>query len=62
MAWQFFWNLVLVGIVVLIATRVGALLERDKRLSGPLKWAVLVGIVLAAALLLSLFRLVEPFD
>ncbi len=62
MAWQFFWDLVLVGIVVLIATRVGALLERDKRLSSPIKWAVLIGIVLAAALLLSLFRLADPLN
>ncbi len=62
MAWQFFWDLVLVGIVVLIAMRVGALLEREKRLSNPVKWAVLIGIVLAAALLLSLFRLTEPLD
>ncbi len=62
MAWQFFWDLVLVGIVVLIATRVGALLERDKRISSPIKWAVLIGIVLAAAFMLSLFRLLEPLD
>lgn len=62
MAWQFFWDLVLVGIVVLIAMRVGALLEREKRLSNLIKWAVLIGIVLAAALLLSLLRLAEPLD
>lgn len=62
MAWQFFWDLVLVGIVVLIAMRVGALLEREERLSTLVKWAVLIGIVLAAALLLSLFRLAEPLD
>ncbi len=60
MAWQFFWDLVLVGIVVLIATRVGVLLDREKRLSTPVKWAVLIGIVISAAILLSLLRVAEP--
>ncbi len=60
MAWQFFWDLLLVGIVVLIATRVGVLLDREKRLSTPVKWAVLIGIVISAAILLSLLRVAEP--
>lgn len=60
MAWQFFWNVVLVGIVVLIATRVGVVLERTSGLSTPVKWAVLVGVVLAAAFFLSLLSLAEP--
>lgn len=59
-AWQFFWNVVLVGIVVLVATRVGIFLDREERLSTPLKWAVLVGVVLAAAFFLSLLSLAEP--
>ncbi len=60
MVWQFFWDLVLVGIVVLIATRVGVALDREQRLSKPLKWAILIGLVLAFALFLSLYRLAEP--
>ena len=54
--WVFFWNIVLVGIVVLIATRVGVVLDREARLSTPVKWLVLIGVVLAAAFFLSLFR------
>ena len=54
--WEFFWDLVLVGIVVLFATRVGVVLDRQERISPPLKWAILIGIVLAAAFLLSLYR------
>jgi hypothetical protein len=60
MAWQFFWDLVLVGIVVLIATRVGVVLDRDPRFTTPVKWAILIGLVLACALFLSLYRLAEP--
>ena len=60
MAWQFFWDLVLVGIVVLIATRVGVVLDRDQRFSTPVKWAILIGLVLVCALFLSLYRLAEP--
>jgi hypothetical protein len=60
MAWQFFWDLVLVGIVVLIATRVGAVLDRDPRFSTPVKWALLIGLVLGAALFLSLYRMAAP--
>ncbi|KPK83316.1 MAG: hypothetical protein AMS25_00175 [Gemmatimonas sp. SM23_52] len=60
MAWQFFWNVVLVGIVVLIATRVGVVLDRTAGLSIPVKWAILVGVVLAVAFFLSLLSLAEP--
>jgi uncharacterized membrane protein len=60
MAWQFFWDLVLVGIVVLIAMRVAVVLDREKRLSAPVKWAILIGLVLVAAFFLSLFRLAVP--
>ena len=59
MVWQFFWNLVLVGVVVLIATRVGVVLDREQRLSKPAKWAILIGIVLITSVFLSLFRLIE---
>ena len=59
MAWQFFWDLVLVGCVVLIATRVGVVLDRERRLSTPMKWAILTALVLACALFLSLYRLAE---
>jgi hypothetical protein len=44
---------------VLIATRVGVVLDRDRRLSTPVKWAILTGLVLACALFLSLYRLAE---
>jgi hypothetical protein len=60
MAWQFFWNLVLVGMVVLLATRVGVILDRERRLSVPAKWALLIGLVVACALFLSLLRVTEP--
>jgi hypothetical protein len=60
MAWQFIWDLLLVGIVVLLATRVGVILDREHRLSVSAKWALLIGLVLACALFLSLLRLAEP--
>lgn len=57
---EFFWNLVLAGIVVLLATRVAVVLDRDPKLSPTLKWAILVGVVVGSAFLLSLLRLVTP--
>lgn len=60
MAWEFFWDLVLVGIVVLIATRVAITLDREQRLPAAAKWAILIGLVLAAAFFLSLIRITEP--
>ena len=57
---QFFWNLVLVGIIVLIASRVAVTLDREQRLSAPTKWAILIGLVLAASFFLSLLRHIEP--
>lgn len=57
---RFFWNLLLAGVVVLIATRVGIGLDRDSRLSVPAKWAILVAVVAASAFLLSLLSLFEP--
>ncbi len=60
MAWQFFWDLLLVGIVVLFATRIAVVLDRERRLSVTAKWAILIGLIVAAALFLSLFRLTEP--
>jgi len=60
MVWNFFWDLVLVGIVVLLATRVGVVLDRERRLSKPAKWVLLIGLTLACALFLSLYRLAEP--
>ncbi len=56
----FFWNIVLVGAVVLIATRVAVVLDRDPRLSPALKWTILTGVVLAAAFFLSLLRWIGP--
>ena len=53
---MFILNLVLVGVVVLIATRVGVVLDREARLSTPLKWLILIGVVLAASFFLSLVR------
>jgi hypothetical protein len=32
--WQFFWDLVLLGIIVLIATRVTVAMDRDRRALG----------------------------
>jgi NADH:ubiquinone oxidoreductase subunit 6 (subunit J) len=60
MLWQFFWNLVLVGAVVLIATRVGVALDRDQQLSRAWKWTILVCLVLAVSAFLSLLRLAGP--
>ena len=57
---QFFWDLVLAGIVVLIATRVAVVLDREPRLSATLKWTILIGFVLGSAFLLSLFRHFAP--
>ena len=57
---QFFWNLLLAGIVVLIATRVAVVLDREPRLSVTLKWTILIGVVLGSAFLLSLLRHFAP--
>lgn len=57
---QFFWHLVLVGIIVVIASRVAVALDRDQRLSVPAKWAILIGLVLAASFFLSLLRKFGP--
>ncbi len=57
---QLFIDLILAGIVVFFATRVGIVLDRDSRLSVRAKWAILVGVVLAAAFLLSLLRRLGP--
>lgn len=57
---QFFWNVVLAGIVVLIATRVGIVLDRDTRLSVTTKWTLLIAVVLAVAFFLSLVSRFEP--
>ena len=57
---QFFWNIVLVGIIVLIASRVAVTLDREQRLSALAKWAILIGLVLAASFFLSLLRHVGP--
>lgn len=54
--WEFFWDLVLLGIIVLIATRVTAVMDRDRRFSPAVRWAILIGLVLAGALFLSLSR------
>ncbi len=57
---EFFWNVVLAGIVVLIATRVGVVLDRDTRLSVTTKWTLLIAVVLAVAFFLSLVSRFEP--
>ncbi|UCF18592.1 MAG: hypothetical protein JSU87_11665 [Gemmatimonadota bacterium] len=54
--WQFFWDVMLVGVLILIAARVGAFLDRDQRVSVPVKWAILTGLVVAGALFLALYR------
>ena len=57
---QFFWNVVLAGIVVLFATRVGVVLDSDTRLSVTTKWTLLIAVVLAVAFFLSLVSRFEP--
>lgn len=57
---HFFWNVLLAGAVVLIATRVGVLLDREESLSTPVKWAILVAVVLGFAFLLSLLSHFGP--
>lgn len=57
---QFFWNVLLAGAVVLIATRVGILLDREESLSTPVKWAILIAVVLGFAFLLSLLSRFGP--
>ena len=59
MRWQFFWDLVLVGLVMIVAARVAVVLDRDHRLSPPAKWGILIGLVLIMAIFLSLFRLYD---
>lgn len=56
MRWQFFWDLLLVGLVIIVAARVAVVLDRDHRLSTPAKWGILIGLVLIMAVFLSLFR------
>ncbi len=51
---RFFWQVILAGIVILIAVRVATALDRMPDLSPAVKWAILVGVTLAAALFLSL--------
>ncbi|NIN70434.1 MAG: hypothetical protein GTO46_00585 [Gemmatimonadetes bacterium] len=58
--WQFFWDLVLLGIIVLIATRVTAVMDRDRRFSPAARWAILIGLILAGALFLSVSRWAGP--
>ncbi|UCC73426.1 MAG: hypothetical protein JSV86_02355 [Gemmatimonadota bacterium] len=58
--WQFFWDLVLLGIIVLIASRVTVVMDRDRRFSPAVRWAILIGLVLAGALILSVFRQAGP--
>lgn len=57
---QFFWNVLLAGAVVLIATRVGILLDREESLSTPVKWTILIAVVLGFAFLLSLLSRFGP--
>ncbi len=59
-AWQFFWDLVLLGVVVLIATRVTVVMDRDRRFSPAVRWAILIGLILVGALLLSVARQAGP--
>ena len=58
--WDFFWNLVLLGIIVVIATRVTVVMDRDHRFSTPVRWAILIGLILGGALFLSVFRSAGP--
>jgi hypothetical protein len=58
--WQFFWDLVLLGIIVIIATRVTVVMDRDRRFSPTVRWAILVGLILAGALFMSVVRHAGP--
>lgn len=54
MGHRLLWQIVIAGIVILIAVRVGTTLDRSPELSSAAKWLILIGVALAAAVLLSL--------
>lgn len=54
MGQRLLWQIVIAGIVILIAVRVGTTLDRSPELSSTAKWLILIGVALAAAVLLSL--------
>lgn len=54
MGQRLLWQIFIAGIVILIAVRVGTMLDRSPELSSAVKWLILIGVVLAAAILLSL--------
>lgn len=53
---RFFWQVILAGIVILIAVRVATALDRMPELRPVVKWTILIGVTLAAALFLSLVK------
>lgn len=54
MGQRLLWQVVIAGIVILIAVRVGMMLDRTSELPSAVKWLILIGVALAAAILLSL--------
>ena len=54
MGQRLLWQIVIAGIVILIAVRVGTTLDRLPELSSGVKWLILIGVALAAAVLLTL--------
>lgn len=54
MGQRLLWQIVVAGIVILIAVRVGTTLDRMADLRPAAKWAILIGVAFAAAILLSL--------
>lgn len=51
---QLLWQVVIAGIVILIAVRVGTALDRMADLRPAVKWTILVAVAFAAAVFLSL--------
>ena len=54
MGQRLLWQIVVAGIVILIAVRVGTTLDRMADLRPAAKWAILIGVAFAAAVLLTL--------
>lgn len=54
MGQRLLWQIVIAGTVILIAVRVGTMLDRSSELPSAVKWLILIGVALAAAILLTL--------
>lgn len=54
MGQRLLWQIIIAGTVILMAVRVGTMLDRSSELSSAVKWLIMIGVALAAAILLSL--------